>query len=40
MLFRSLVDADGRVLNRNVNVNQLESEVEKAMVKKVANRKD
>ena len=35
-----LVDADGRVLNRNVNVNQLESEVEKAMVKKVANRKD
>lgn len=37
--FAMLVDDEGRVLNRNVHYNQLESELEKAMAKKVASSK-
>jgi thiol-disulfide isomerase/thioredoxin len=36
--YMMLVDADGRVINKNLQSSQLEAEVEKAMTKQVANR--
>lgn len=36
--YMMLVDADGRVINKNLQSSQLETEVEKAMTKQVANR--
>lgn len=36
--YMMLVDADGRVLNRNLQFNQLEAEVEKAMTKRMARK--
>lgn len=38
--YMMLVDADGRVLNKNLQSSNLESEVEKAMAKQIATRKN
>lgn len=38
--YMMLIDADGRVISKNLQINQLETEVEKAMAKKIASRQD
>lgn len=36
--YMMLIDSDGRVINKNLQLNSLEAEVEKAMTKKIASR--